>query len=424
MGHISSTPAGNWRANWRDPSGTQKAKTFKTKKEARAYLAEVETTRNRGAYIDPHAGRVRFGVIAGRWADGRPVGARTVERNRSVLRTHILPKWESWPIGEIDHMSAQAWANDLAKRLAAATVQKVFGTFALVMRFAVRSRVIAVDPTEGVKLPAVRDRDHDLITITQEVFVERLLTALPPEHRALVSSAAGAGLRWGEAAGAPWDAFDLSADVVDVRQVAEETSGAVHLRPYPKTRAGRRRVPLAPFMVAELRAHLGRLQREPDGRALAFGTSTGTALRRSNFRRQVWRPALVRAGLLGSVTERGQDRWRATWRDAEGIEWSHEVGTERDAVALVAQRAAGGLKFHHLRHSYATWLISRGVPVNVVQTVMGHERPVTTLRIYTHVQQDYGDAVRAAFEAGTDDPLTSSDDSAAGESEAGESDAA
>jgi hypothetical protein len=68
---------------------------------------------------------------------------------------------------------------------------------------------------------------------------------------------------------------------------------------------------MAPFLVAELPAHLGRLLSEPGGHALVFGTRTGTALRRSNFRRQVWRPTLVRAGLLGGVTERGPDLWRA-----------------------------------------------------------------------------------------------------------------
>ncbi|MEV4413829.1 tyrosine-type recombinase/integrase [Catellatospora sp. NPDC049609] len=41
---------------------------------------------------------------------------------------------------------------------------------------------------------------------------------------------------------------------------------------------------------------------------------------------------------------------------------------------MVARHAAGGLRFHDLRHSYATWLISSGVPVNDVQRVMGHEQ--------------------------------------------------
>lgn len=41
------------------------------------------------------------------------------------------------------------------------------------------------------------------------------------------------------------------------------------------------------------------------------------------------------------------------------------------------------LRFHDLRHSYATWLVDDGVPINMVQKVMGHERSSTTLDLYT-----------------------------------------
>jgi integrase len=56
-------------------------------------------------------------------------------------------------------------------------------------------------------------------------------------------------------------------------------------------------------------------------------------------------------------------------------------------------------KFHDLRHCYATWLISEGVPVNVVQAVMGHEQASTTLNRYTHVPADTHARVRAALNA-------------------------
>ena len=49
MGFISKTPAGGFRANWRDPAGRQRAKTFRTKREASAHLAEMETATTRGA---------------------------------------------------------------------------------------------------------------------------------------------------------------------------------------------------------------------------------------------------------------------------------------------------------------------------------------------------------------------------------------
>ena len=53
------------------------------------------------------------------------------------------------------------------------------------------------------------------------------------------------------------------------------------------------------------------------------------------------------------------------------------------AVNRVARHQAGGLRYHDLRHSYATWLVDDGVPPNMVQRVMGHERSSTTLDLYT-----------------------------------------
>jgi integrase len=94
------------------------------------------------------------------------------------------------------------------------------------------------------------------------------------------------------------------------------------------------------------------------------------------------------------------------YHDREGIEWLTECGTEREAVDHVAQHARGGLRFHDLRHSSATWLVSDGLPVNVVQRVIGHEQGSTTLNLYGHASEDHEDAVRAAFSGSADHPLT------------------
>jgi integrase len=67
----------------------------------------------------------------------------------------------------------------------------------------------------------------------------------------------------------------------------------------------------------------------------------------------------------------------------------------------VARYASGGMRFHHLRHSFATWLVSEGVPINDVQQVMGHERASTTLNMYTHAadEMDSRRRVLGAFAA-------------------------
>jgi hypothetical protein len=52
----------------------------------------------------------------------------------------------------------------------------------------------------------------------------------------IVAAGAGAGLRWGEAAGLPWGAVDLVRQELRVVQVAIETAAGVTVRSYPKSR--------------------------------------------------------------------------------------------------------------------------------------------------------------------------------------------
>ena len=77
------------------------------------------------------------------------------------------------------------------------------------------------------------------------------------------------------------------------------------------------------------------------------------------------------------------------------------------ALKEVARRSAGGLTFHQLRHSYATWLVSDGVPVNDVQRLMGHSRASTTLDLYTHIRTTLDSRVNELF---ADFSLTDEDD--------------
>lgn len=362
MGHIVKTPAGTWRANWRDPSGRQVAKTFRTKKDAAGFLATVESEKSRGTYIDPSAGRTLFRDHARRWEAGRQVELTTAEAAKSRLRCHVMPQWEDWPLNKISFLDVQAWVTRLSGKLAPQTVISCFGILSSIMKAAVRERLIAVSPCEGVRLPTRRKRATSDTLITREELTGKLLPEIQEQYRALVLTAAYAGLRWGECAGLHWRNIDLADARITVVETAVEVSGHVSMKPYPKTEAGRRIMPAPGLLVAQLRRQAQIVPSAPDD--LAFPDSVGHFLRRSNFRRYVWKPA----------------------RDAAGIPSS--------------------LTFHRLRHCYATWLISEGVPVNVVQVALGHEHASTTLSRYTHRPADYEDRLRAALADPTDDPLT------------------
>lgn len=116
---------------------------------------------------------------------------------------------------------------------------------------------------------------------------------------------------------------------------------------------------------------------------------------------RVWRPTLVRAGLLGTVAELDSttdagDRYRATWTSNTGETATATFRTYAQAVKHVARHAGDALRFHDLRHSYATWLVDDEVPPNMIQRVMGHEQVSTTLQLYVR-RTEHHDRIREAL---------------------------
>jgi integrase len=399
MSFIDKTPEGRYRAYFRDPAGRQRSKTFRTKKEATKFLAEIELTKSQGAYVAPNAGRMLFGEHAERWMTTWNTEVTTAARDQSIMRTHVLPAWGAVPLGKIDEIGLQAWVSELGQRRSVATVAVALRLTSAVLRSAVRNRLVPFNAADGVRVPGGRRRDTDERIISRADFRARLLPVLPDRYRAIVAVAGGAGLRWGEAAGLRSDALNLDNGRLSVIRTVVEVAGHTSFKPFPKSAAGRRTIPLPGWLVEIIREHLS--QWPTDAAAPVFANEVGGPLRRTLFRSRVWRPALVRAGVLGAVTavQRG---FEAQWTDDAGAKHVEQLGTEAAAVRHVSRHQTGGMRFHDLRHSYATWLVDDGVPVNMVQRVMGHERSLTTLDLYTR-RTDNGDRILRALNDDPDD---------------------
>jgi len=94
-------------------------------------------------------------------------------------------------------------------------------------------------------------------------------------------------------------------------------------------------VPIPDFALVELTRHLAAYPSGPDG--YLFTNSAGGPFRRGQFRTRVWRPALVRAGLLGDVAPLDGGTFLATWVGIDGGTQSKTYPSEREAVAAIAQ---------------------------------------------------------------------------------------
>jgi len=242
----------------------------------------------------------------------------------------------------------QSWVKGL--ELAPATVGVAHGLVSTVMKAAIRDRRIASNPCDGTKLPKI-ERPQIVPLTTEQVAAVR--DALPPELRALVTLAAGTGMRQGECFGLTVDRVRFLERTATVdRQLVTVPGQPPTLGP-PKTRASNRTIPLPQVVVDALAAHLAAFPAGADG--FVF-TRAGKPITRSVF----------------------------------GYKW-------RDAV-----KAAGlttGTGFHALRHYYASLLIRHGESVKTVQARLGHASAVETLDTYSHLWPDSDDRTRDAIDS-------------------------
>jgi len=158
---------------------------------------------------------------------------------------------------------------------------------------------------------------------------------------ALYVLAIATGLRQGELLGLHWDDIDMQGAASSVRRQLSEDAGVLELTE-PKTDKGRRRVDLPQFAVEALRAHHERMLAEGHSGPWLFCDSAGNPLRKSNLLRRSFFPLLLQAKVPR-------------------------------------------VRFHDLRHSAATLLLSQGVHPKIVQERLGHSQISLTLDTYSHV---------------------------------------
>ena len=120
----------------------------------------------------------------------------------------------------------QAWVTELGKRRSPDVVAKCYQLTSAVLRSAVSNRLLAFNPCEDIRLPPRRRYDSDERIVTREELITVLLPVVPDRYRAIVATAGGAGLRWGEAAGLCDDALDLDQRRLRVIRTVIEVSWA------------------------------------------------------------------------------------------------------------------------------------------------------------------------------------------------------
>ncbi|MCU1460357.1 MAG: Site-specific recombinase XerD [Acidimicrobiales bacterium] len=294
MGHVRRTNNGRYEARYRGPDGRERSKWFATRRDATLFLGQVGLDIHHGDWCDPEGARLRLGDWAETWL-ATLVGLRpsSLARVRTTLRNQVLPAFGDAPLGRVSQFEVRRWVAQLvADGLAPATVHKSYQTLSQMMAAAVDAGLIPASACHNVRLPRIEREEMRFLTPDEIV---TLAASIAPRYRALVLFDAHCGLRLGELAGLRRSRLDLTAHQVRVAEVVVEVEGKLFTGP-PKTRAGRRTVPIPRFVALAMRQHLEQYcDRDPD--AIVFGGADGGALRANAWRRRHWLPAIRTAGV-------------------------------------------------------------------------------------------------------------------------------
>jgi integrase len=308
---------------------------------------------------------VKVGEYLDRWLSDSvsdTVKATTFERYEQITRLHLKPALGRVKLKALTPAHVHGlYREKLEAGSSARTVRYVHTTLHKALKQAVMDGLIPWNATEAVKPPqSTREEMHPLTPEQAKVLLQVAHEA-GDCLEALYVLAIHTGLRQGELLGLKWDDVDLDDGSLQVRRTLTITmSGAIFTS--PKTSGSRRSVKLTSKATEAINSHLKRQLAEIDRvgslwseNGLIFASETGEPINRHNLTRRSFKPLLKRAGLPE-------------------------------------------IRFHDLRHTCATLLLTRNVNPKIVSEKLGHSTIAITLDTYSHVLPNMRDQAAAAME--------------------------
>ena len=371
-GSIYRRANGTWAAQytiWTAEGRKRCSVSGKTRMEVSRKLTEAMANRDSGLVYN--AGKLTAGEYLDKWLSDSVKGTvkETTYANYSyIIRTHICPAFGRMQLKNLTPAHVRGFYGEKARSdLSPATVKKMHVVLRKALSQAVSDGLISRNAADSVKTPRVSAPGEEIKPLNPEECAAFLKASWGERLEALYVLAIHCGLREGELLALRWEDVDLEVakPALLVRRTltrGENGRGWVIGR---STKSGKgRRVRLTRRAVTALkdhrkrqleeRMHLAGLWQDQD---LVFPSEIGSLLNPSNLRNRSFKRVKTRSGVRED------------------------------------------LRFHDLRHTCATLLLSDGVNVKVVSEMLGHASIAITLNTYSHVLPDMQDSAAEVMEA-------------------------
>ena len=343
-GHRCTCGAGYEAWVYSPKDGRKLRRTFSNFAEARSWRADAKRQIDQGVLRAPTQQTLReaaeawlAGAEAGevRNRSGQPYKPSTLRGYRHALEERVLPLIGGEKLSAITTSDLQLLVDRWqAEGHPPSTLRNTIKPLQAIYRRAKSRGGLPVNPTRDLELPAPRSRQVEIVSPSG---AEKLLAALPSQDRTVWATALYAGLRYGELRALRWEAVDVAAGTIEVRESWDAKAGRIE----PKTRTSRRRVPM-PATLRELILDRRLEEASAAASSLVFGRGEEEPFHAATLYR----------------------RADAAWK----------------AAGLVER-----LRLHQARHTYASFMIAAGVNAKALSQFMGHSSIKVTFDLYGHL---------------------------------------
>ena len=349
-----------------DEKGLPRTKNVlaKTKRECQEKLKQLRETVT-GSKTEKVRPEMPFGEWLDFWYQNyvKPQIRPTTQANyEAKIYQHIIPELGKIPLNQLAQKDLQQFyarmktggrlirTEQFGKGLSDSMVRGLHAACRSALEKAVQEELIRTNPAVGCKLPPKRGREMQVLS--PEELQRFLIQAQAEGYYELFLLDLCTGLRRGELLALQWDDLDFKTGALTVNKQVYEVKGQLQMS-VPKTRASIRRLVLPPGVVEVLRAY----------------------------------------------RETVDSRWMFPSPVKEDMPMT--PGAVRRRLQIILERAGCKIiRFHDLRHTFATLSLESGMDVKTLSAMLGHVSAATTLDIYTHVTGDMQSEAAAKIDRG------------------------